>query len=201
VAAARHAPAGRTGDLPRRQPLVVVDERGERAVGEGVTALAVGQEGPILRNMYARQLEKAKEPRAAIEQYRLSLGLKPDYADSWYGIGTSLKALGDYAGAEEAFLRSAKLDEDPTKDFLALGLLYIQHLNRPRDAVDAFTRAVEATRAHGNPAGIGTPFLMLAGAYDAVGDYAQEERWLREAARYEDTRAQALDLLKDFERR
>jgi hypothetical protein len=161
-------------------------------------ALRVGQDGPILRNMYARQLERAGKPGEAAEQYRLSLEMKPDYGDSWFGLGNSRKALGELADAEAAFKKSAGLADDPTKDYLALGLLYIQRMDRPRDAVEAFTRAVEASEARGNPARSGTPYLMLAGACDAVEDYAQEARWLREAAKYADTRDEALGHLRDL---
>lgn len=188
--------AGVLGTLTWRQSAVW-----QSTIGLWEHALAVGQDGPVLRNLYGRQLEKAGRPLDAIAQYRLSLSMDPAYADSWFGIGNAARNAGRFQEAEEAFLSAARLARDPTREYLALGLLYIRQLDRPADAVGAFERAVEACERAGNPARTGRPYLMLAGAYDALGDYAAEEKWLREAAKWPDSRAEAIDFLRDLPRR
>lgn len=161
-------------------------------------AIAHGHDGPTLRNYYGRQLEKAGRPDEAIREYHVSLAMKPDYADSWFGIGNASKVLGDFKTAESAFIRAAELDRDPTRHYLALGLLYILNLERPADAIGAFLRSVEACEAAGNPARTGTPYLMLGAAYGEVENRGQAVRWLREAAKWPDTRDRAIEHLRDL---
>jgi protein O-mannosyl-transferase len=163
------------------------------------SAIQGGHEGPTLRNYYARQLEKAGRPADAIAQYHASLALRPSFADNYFGVGTASKAMGDFAAAEAAFKKAAELDPDPTTAYVALGLLYIMHLDRPADAIAAFQRGVEACERAGNPAKTGRPHLMLAAAYGESGDDAQAIRWLREAAKWPDSRAEALEHLRELD--
>jgi protein O-mannosyl-transferase len=162
------------------------------------TSLARGHDGPVVRNYYARQLEKARRPGEAIVHYKASLEMRPSYADSWFGLGNASRALGDFATAEQSFARAAQLDLDPTAAYLALGLLYIAQLDRPADALAAFQKSVAATERAGNPGRTGRPYLMLAAAHDELGDETQAIRWLREAAKWPDTREEAESILREF---
>ncbi|MDX2130603.1 MAG: tetratricopeptide repeat protein [Planctomycetota bacterium] len=161
-------------------------------------AVANGHDGFVTRNFLGTQLEKAKRPREAIEQYRRSLAFNDRYADSWLGLGTSHRALGEFAEAEAAFRRAADFAPDPTRAHLALGTLYMTDLGRPADAIAALRAGAEWARAHGNPSASGAIFITLAAAYGMTGDEAAAVPWLREAARWPDTRAAANELLRDL---
>jgi tetratricopeptide (TPR) repeat protein len=162
------------------------------------SALENGHDGPILRNYYGRALEKAQRPADAIQQYRVSIDANPSYADSWFGIGTASRTLGDYATAEEALRKAAEFDPDPTKAHLTLGLMYVMNMDRLPDAITAFKKAVDACEAVGNPRKTGRAYLMLAAAYGESGNDAEAVAWLHEAARWQDTRAEALEHLREL---
>lgn len=162
------------------------------------TTIARGHDGPVTRNYLARQLEKAGRHADAIREYEASLTFNPRYEDSWFGMGNALRSLGQHARAQQAFLKSIEVARDPMRSQIALGLLRVMHLNDQAGAIEAFAQAVETAQRLGNPQRTGTPYLMLASAYGEAGDIQRAIPLLREAAKWPDTRAQAIGFLRDL---
>jgi len=162
------------------------------------TTIERGYDTPVVRNYYARQLEKAGRLDDAAREYEHSLRQHPRYEDSWFGLGNTRRAQRQFNEAEAAFQESIAVASDPMRSQIALGLLYIMHMNRHDDAIAAFAAAAESARQRGDPQHTGTPYLMLASAYGQTGQEAKAVPWLREAARWPDTRDQALVYLRDL---
>lgn len=162
------------------------------------TTIARGHDGPVTRNYLARQLERAGRYADAIREYEASLAFNPSYEDSWFGMGNALRSMGQHARAHEAFVKSIEVASDPMRSQIALGLLRVMHLNDQAGAIEAFAQAVETAQRLGNPQRTGTPYLMLASAYGEAGDIQRAIPLLREAARWPDTREQAIGFLRDL---
>jgi hypothetical protein len=156
------------------------------------------QNGPIVRNYYARQLEKASRPSEAVLEYTQSILLDPEYGDSYLGRAQAYKALNDLAQCEDNLKLATQKLSDPTAAYLSLGLLYMQRLNRPQDGLAAFKSAAQATEAAGNPANSGLVYLNLAAAYGMNGLEREAVEALRVAASYPDTRSSAETQLRDL---
>lgn len=187
------AAAGTLGVLSWRQSGVW-----SSTIGLWRQALASGQDGPLLRNYLGRQLEKLGEPDAAVAEYRKSLAFDPNFGDSWFGLGNTHRKAGRFGEALPAFEAAASRSKDPTRAWMAIGLIYVQDLNRPTDGIAALTKAVEATERAGNPARTGSPYLLLGAAYGAAGDDAKAIEWLRRAITFADTRPYAEQHLRDL---
>jgi tetratricopeptide (TPR) repeat protein len=61
----------------------------------------------------AHALRKAEKPREAAESYKQYIKLKPDDPDPYYGLGQTLKTLGDVAGAISAFQKYVAMEKRP----------------------------------------------------------------------------------------
>ena len=156
------------------------------------------QTGPIVRNYYARQLEKASRPSEAVLEYTQSILLDSEYGDSYLGRAQAYKALDDLVQSERDLKLETQKLSDPTAAYLSLGLLYMQRLNRPQDGLAAFKSAAQATEAAGNPANSGLVYLNLAAAYGMNGREREAIEALKVAASYPDTRSSAETQLRDL---
>jgi tetratricopeptide (TPR) repeat protein len=61
----------------------------------------------------AHALRKGDRPREAADAYRHYIKLKPDDPDPYYGLGQTLKALGDARGAIDAFKKYVSMETRP----------------------------------------------------------------------------------------
>jgi tetratricopeptide (TPR) repeat protein len=61
----------------------------------------------------AHALRKGERPREAADAYRQYIRLKPDDPDPYYGLGQTLKALGDVPGAITAFRKYVGMERRP----------------------------------------------------------------------------------------
>lgn len=184
-------------------------------------AIDSGHDGPVLRGLLGEQLgrQAAKDPahatawkQAAVEAYRQSVALNDRYVPSWYGMGTELRDLARrarqanlpgeagrlYAEAERAIKMARDLVRDKRKARLALGLLYIADLDRPKEALPEFLEAIAELERAGNPERTGVPYLLLAGALDECGDAKGSVQALKKAAEFADSRAQAREHLAEL---
>lgn len=156
------------------------------------------QNGPIIRNYYARQLDKASRPSDAVLEYTQSIQLDPEYGDSYLGRAQAYKTLNDFTKCEGDLRTATYKLSDPTAAYLALGLLYMQRLNRPQDGLTAFENAAKATEVAGNPANSGLVYMNLAAAYGVNGREHEAIEALKVAASYPDTRSSAETQLRDL---
>jgi len=161
-------------------------------------AIAHGQDGPVLRNYLARQLESKNEPDHAIEQYERSLTLQPTYGDSWLGLAGLHRKARRFDEARAAYANAIQHSPDPTRALIALGLMQVTDLADPAAAADTFAAAADACERSGNPSNTGTPYLLLGAALGEAGDLPRCIAALRRAATFADTRAQALEHLRDL---
>jgi protein O-mannosyl-transferase len=165
-------------------------------------AMAVGWDGPTLRQYYAFALEQHKDLGGAEAQYRAAVEMNPNQGGAWYPYANLLRDKGDFAGAELAYRKAAACMTEPWKALTALGLLYLNRLDRPRDAVEVLRSAVaDAERAPKSTAGgaTGYPYLLLAGALWEVNDLKGCRENLLIAAEHDDTKKEALQRLPEVE--
>ncbi|MBI1190388.1 MAG: hypothetical protein GC200_06885 [Tepidisphaera sp.] len=182
-----------------------------------------GWDGPVLRDFLgqnlSREAEAERDPARklamkarAAEHFLRSVQMAQTYVPGWYGLGVELRDLaraarasGDeakarelYAKSEAALKNSRDLILNKLQSHLALGLLYISDLDRPRDAVTEFKAAVAELEAGGNTFNSGRPYLLLAGALDETGDTKGCIEMLKKAAQYPDTQKDARAHLADM---
>ena len=78
----------------------------------------------------------------AAARYRQAIPLRPGDHSARYNMARALHNWGDYRGAVESYLEAIALAPDEPRFFLSLGGSY-EALNRPADAMTAYTRYLE----------------------------------------------------------
>ena len=99
-----------------------------------------------------------KQLRLALSRFNKAREMDPDIAESYLNIGDARRQLGNFVGAETAYIKAVELDGKNPDYHLALGLLYQNNLNRKDEARDAYYK-----------------YFELGGL-----DYARVNRWLEE---------------------
>lgn len=160
--------------------------------------LAVGQDGPITRGNYGRQLESRGRPREAVEQYRIALSMNDRDGTNWLQYGNGLKAIGDHAGAERALTEAAGRMKDAWRAWTSLGIMQITALDRPADAIESFRRAVDNADRLDSRYRSTLPHLMLGTALLEVEQPAAARPYLEKAAANPLTKAAAEPLLREL---
>jgi Flp pilus assembly protein TadD len=85
----------------------------------------------------------------AAARYRQTIPLRPGDHSARYNMARALHNLGDYRGAVESYLEAIALAPDESRFFLSIGGSY-EALNRPADAMVAYTRYLEMEPASDN---------------------------------------------------
>lgn len=171
-------------------------------------AMDVGQDGPILRADYGAELdgaasrakgeERTRLYKQAIESFRRAIEMKPDYGEVWYKLGNTLRDTGQFAEAEAAYKNGQKYMPDSWRADAALGLLYINRMNRFNEAIPLFRAAVEKIEGPQEWAFNPEPYLLLASALGQSGDEETAKRFLLKAVKFQETHDRAAALLKDL---
>ncbi len=91
------------------------DEAFEPAAAAFEQAIRLRPSFEAARFNYALSLRKAGKLQRAADAYRVYLAEKPNDADAHYGLGETLEASGDPAGAAKAFDDYAANEKDPTR--------------------------------------------------------------------------------------
>ena len=68
---------------------------------------------------------------------------EPDNVLAHYNLGNWLIRLGRHGEAARHYLRVLEINPSETKAHLNLGLLYLQYLNRPQDALTHLEKCLE----------------------------------------------------------
>jgi tetratricopeptide (TPR) repeat protein len=163
-------------------------------------ALALGQEGPMLRWYYGVQLAMQDRKEDALRQFDRSIELDARHGGVWFSRANALKDLGRYPEAEAGYKRAATLMRDAWRADVMLGIMYHERLDRLADARAAFESAVARIEAPGAESFSARPYLLLAAVLDESGDQAGCRRMLEKAAEYVETRDEALQHLRDMGR-
>lgn len=78
----------------------------------------------------------------AADRYRQAIPLRPGDHSARYNMARALHNWGDYRGAVESYLEAIALAPDEPRLFFSIGRSY-EALNRPADAMTAYTRYLE----------------------------------------------------------
>ena len=85
----------------------------------------------------AQALSEAGQKEKAIGRYQHALGIEPDNADAYYGLGLVFVALKRYDEAERHLEKSVELDPHFAQAYYQLGLLYVNQ-NKIDAAIEQF---------------------------------------------------------------
>jgi tetratricopeptide (TPR) repeat protein len=166
-------------------------------------AIDVGWDGPTLRQYYAHQLMR-DDPAAAAEQYRIGLELNPQQGMAWFEYAIVLRETDKLPESERAFQEAAKYMYEPWRAYTGLGLLYLERMDRAKDAVTVLRKAVHEVERPDRPMGTtpgggGYPYWVLAGALYETGDFRGCREMLEIAAQYPETRPQAMKRIPEVD--
>jgi tetratricopeptide (TPR) repeat protein len=87
------------------------------------------------------------KPDAAKTEFTAFTLRRPNVIEGFVKLGTAQMRMRDLAGAEKSFREALKLNDADVEALNALGMVAAQ-LNRPRDAADAFTKALKQQPDH-----------------------------------------------------
>ncbi len=85
--------------------------------------------------------EKMEEWDKALEYYRKTLVINPDFADAWLGSGMVMYARGSYRESLYCVEKALGYFPENPEYLYSLGNVYLK-LKRPHDAIDAYRKAV-----------------------------------------------------------
>ena len=154
-------------------------------------AIAVGRASSVAHVSLGGLALAAKDPATAIEHYQAAVAIRPDQGKAWFDLGIVYARAGRLEEAEHAGLQAVKWMKPAFMPLVNLGNLYRNKLSRLDDAITVYRRAVadaEAMRRLGSP----VPYLVLGSALREKGMEEEGRRYLELAARFPETRAEAL---------
>lgn len=104
---------------------VVLLDQGKvgEAVEEGKTSTQLDAKHPVFRVVYGNALAAVPDNKAAIEQYKAAISLRPDYENAFYNLGRAYLADGQTTEAKVAFSQALELDKDDERVLKALDQL------------------------------------------------------------------------------
>jgi cytochrome c-type biogenesis protein CcmH/NrfG len=158
-----------------------------------------GADGPLARIFYGRELAQGGRKEEALVQFEKATELSPSFGEGWFACGALYREFGRVADAERAYQIAQKLMPDSWRASMMLGILYMTKLDRPADAEAQFRAAVANVESPGIQWFSPRPYLMLAAALDINGDERGAREMLQKAAKYDETRAEALERLKEMD--
>jgi tetratricopeptide (TPR) repeat protein len=121
--------------------------------------------------LLATQYEKSNKYKEAIDAYKQSLRVKPDYLEAYLNLGVVYYKLGQYTEATETFKHAARIAPFSLTVYNKLGTTYI--LRRAYSmAVDTFKKAIKIdpydAAAHFN---LGVAYFLAGNKTEAFGEY------------------------------
>lgn len=110
----------------------------------------------------------------------------------WFTLGNEYKKLGRFADAEKAYRNT--IEKSPMKyvGWVNLGSLYINQLNRPREAIECFREAIKDIEQGEQRRHLSAkPYLALGDALRRTGDVEGARAAFTKALEFDETREQA----------
>ncbi len=154
-------------------------------------AIAVGQRSSVAYVSLGGLALEADDTANAIANYEAAVAIRPDQGKAWFDLGILYARAGRLEEAEHADLEAVKSMKPAFQPLVNTGNLYRNRLGRLDDAIAMYRRAVadaEGMRQLGSP----VPYLCLGSALRQKGREDEGRRFLELAARYPETRAEAL---------
>ncbi|MBX3377897.1 MAG: tetratricopeptide repeat protein [Phycisphaeraceae bacterium] len=150
-------------------------------------AMASGQDGPILRVYYGKQLDRVGRPEEAVRHFQRAIELAPDYGEAWFALGNACKASKQIDEAKRAYERAIALLPDSWRADQAMGLLLAEELDDLEGALAYFKSAVEKIEGKEHWAFQPGPYMTLASALYDLGDVAGARQALEIALQFRET--------------
>jgi len=112
----------------------------------------------------------------AVEDLSRAIGIKPNYAESYYNRGTAYSGLGDYRQAIEDYNRTIDFKHGTAEVYVGRGVAY-KGLGDYRRAIDDFSQAIKISPGYAEAYG------NRGNTYNSLGDYRQAVMDYSEAIR------------------
>ncbi len=139
----------------------------------------------------ARALERTGDLAGAVSLYRVFLEKNPNSISALEGLGSDLMILGEYEDAMPVEERLITLDTKDAQTRVELGFNYLNHQNRPADAVRVLREAVNLDDS-------AKKLTFLGQAQVADDDTVGAETTLRQAMAKDPKYAHAYIVLRDL---
>jgi tetratricopeptide (TPR) repeat protein len=138
---------------------------------------------------------RAGNHASAISCFQSSLAIQPEQGQAWFNLGVTYVFEQRYEEAAEAFQKARRWMKPAWSPLINLGDLYLNHLNRIDDSVSAYREAVADVESRGPEFFSPFPYLGFGLALMRKGEPEAAQPFLRNAARFPETRAAALRAL------
>ncbi len=182
------------GVLSARSRAEIAAWRDSRALWEHV--LASDEPSAIAHNNLGAMDRDAGAYDAASVHLREALAIRPDLGQAWLNLGIVCEKQDRAPEALEALLQARQLLRPATDALVELGNLYLNHLDRPEDAVAVFREAVAEIQVLDPTRFSPRPYLGLGVALLRTGQVDEGRKALEFAAQFPETRDRALRALR-----
>jgi tetratricopeptide (TPR) repeat protein len=136
-------------------------------------AIEVTQNNYIAHNNLGVAYNSLGRYQDAIEAYKQTIRIEPDYAEAYYNLGVAYVKLGLRQDAVAAYKQAIRIKPDLVKAFYNLGVAY-DELGLRQDAVEAYKQAIRIKPDYADAyINLGVTYYRLGRYQDAVEPYKQ----------------------------
>ena len=115
----------------------------DEAVRADQAALTLAPNSAMAHNGLGLLAVDADRPQDAVKEFERAAAIDPNNASYWANLGNARRAVGDRAGAEQAYRRALDVDARAADAANGLGVLLVE-AKRPAEAIPWFERAIAA---------------------------------------------------------
>jgi tetratricopeptide (TPR) repeat protein len=136
-------------------------------------AIEVTQNNYIAHNNLGVAYNSIGRYQEAVESYKQTIRIKPDYADAHYNLGVAYDKLGRGKDEIEAYKQAIRIKPDYAKAHYNLGVSY-EGLGRYQDAIDAYKQTIRIKPDYAEAyLNLGVTYYKLGRYQDTVEPYKQ----------------------------
>ncbi|RMD93949.1 MAG: tetratricopeptide repeat protein [Calditrichaeota bacterium] len=118
---------------------------------------------------------KMGDDSSAAEYFKKEIALNPNHDDSYRLLGEAYQRLGFFQEALSAFQKEAQLNPHDWRPFYKSGLIFYEHLNANKKAMEALQRAVKINSS------VAEPLILLGKIYFQSGDLSTAKKYFQKA--------------------
>jgi Flp pilus assembly protein TadD len=155
-------------------------------------AIAVGHPSSVAHVELGVIEAEANRDAAGAEHFRAALDLRPDNGQAWMNLGHLDAKAGQLGRAEDDYRQACRAMSPAWPAYLALARLYGALRSEPERAVEPLRLAVASTEHEGRENFSPVPHLELGALLQQLGRRDEARPFLETAARYPQTRDEAL---------
>ena len=139
-------------------------------------AIEVTQNNYIAHNNLGVAYNSIGRYQDAVEAYKQTIRIKPDYAEAHYNLGVAYDKLSRGKDEIEAYKQAIKIKPDYAKAYYNLGVSY-EDLGRHQDAIEAYKQTIRIKPDYADAyINLGVIYYKLGRYQDAVETYKQTIR-------------------------